>query len=247
MQQNDQITVLGARSGAELQRTCIVQNLISMSCLNCGGRLQIGLEVQQFVCAFCGAEWRVARGEGTVALQPLAEQLASINTHASGIRQSSDRIAAELAIPRLEKEIAELEGQLSRQSRRDRELSVPLPLPNLNERLALILKVLGRIVLAGAGIWALLNMIVILSPATPRSYLAIYVCWTVFPFLVGGALAYSSRRRYQAIHTANAEVMRMHADHEAQRQQNDARGQEIRAAMSAKRAELARHKAFLAS
>lgn len=88
-----------------------MQKLISMSCPNCGGRLQVDTDVQQFNCAHCGAEWRVALGEGIISLRPITKQLESIKEHTSGIKQSSDRIAAELAIPRLEREIPELENK----------------------------------------------------------------------------------------------------------------------------------------
>jgi predicted RNA-binding Zn-ribbon protein involved in translation (DUF1610 family) len=80
-------------------------DFVSLSCPSCGGRLKITNDIERFACAYCGIEHIVKRGEGIISLAPVVEGLQRIQ---SGV----DKTASELAIPRLEKEIADLESQL---------------------------------------------------------------------------------------------------------------------------------------
>lgn len=64
--------------------------------------LQIKPEMDVFACAYCGTNMRVAREGGAVMLKALVRSVASV-------RQGVDRTAAELAIPRLRREIREAE------------------------------------------------------------------------------------------------------------------------------------------
>jgi hypothetical protein len=73
--------------------------IISLECKRCGAPLQIREGVDQLACAHCAAQMYVERGGGAVSLQ-LVEALGSIRTGAV-------QTAAELALVRLEKEIAE--------------------------------------------------------------------------------------------------------------------------------------------
>lgn len=78
---------------------------ITLSCPACGGKLQISDDIQRFVCAHCRNEHIVRRGGGVVSIAPIVEGLGRV-------QQGTDRTAAELAIARLTKEIADLEVQL---------------------------------------------------------------------------------------------------------------------------------------
>jgi cysteine sulfinate desulfinase/cysteine desulfurase-like protein len=54
-----------------------------------------------FACAFCGSQQRVERKGGTVALHKIKGAI-------KAVQRGTDRTAAELALPRLEKELAEI-------------------------------------------------------------------------------------------------------------------------------------------
>ncbi len=79
----------------------IMNDFIRLTCPACGGRLEIGNTITQFVCAHCGTEHVVNRGGGVISLQPLAEGL-------HRIQRGTDFTAAELAIGRLRTELSDL-------------------------------------------------------------------------------------------------------------------------------------------
>ena len=79
-------------------------DFITLSCPTCGSKLQITPDLDRFSCLHCGNEHVVRRGGGLVSLTPVVEGLQQI-------RSGVDRTAAELALIRLPKEIAELEAQ----------------------------------------------------------------------------------------------------------------------------------------
>jgi len=83
-----------------------MSDFITLTCPNCGGRLQITQDVERFACMFCGVEHLVRRGGGIVSLSPVVEGLAKVQ---SGV----ERAASELAIHRLESEITALQLQLT--------------------------------------------------------------------------------------------------------------------------------------
>jgi ribosomal protein S27E len=82
-----------------------MSDFITLTCPKCGGRLQITDDVERFACAFCGAEHIVRRSGGVVTLKPIVEGLAKVQV---GV----DKTASELAITRLEEEIARIEEQI---------------------------------------------------------------------------------------------------------------------------------------
>lgn len=77
-------------------------DFVTLSCPSCGGKLQISNDIDRFACGYCGQEHIVKRAGGLVSLAPVLEAI-------SGVQQGVDRTASELAISRLEREIAGLE------------------------------------------------------------------------------------------------------------------------------------------
>jgi hypothetical protein len=80
----------------------LLPDLINLSCRSCGARLTIGQSLDRFACGYCGAELLVERSGGTVSLTLVEERL-------EGIRAGTDKTAAELAIRRLESDLAKVE------------------------------------------------------------------------------------------------------------------------------------------
>jgi DNA-directed RNA polymerase subunit RPC12/RpoP len=80
---------------------------VTMSCPTCGGKLQITNDLERFACAYCGNEHIVKRSGGVVSLSPIIESLHKVQL---GV----DRTASELAIPRLEREIQQLESEYNK-------------------------------------------------------------------------------------------------------------------------------------
>lgn len=79
-------------------------DFITLTCPNCGGRLEITNDVDRFACAYCGVEHLVRRGGGIVTLAPVLEGLRDVQ---AGV----NRTASELAIRRLDGEINHLSEQ----------------------------------------------------------------------------------------------------------------------------------------
>jgi len=78
-------------------------DFISLTCPTCGGKLQITPDIERFACAHCGNEHLVRRGAGVVSLAPVVESM-------DGLRRATDRTASEMAIRRLNEELAAMEG-----------------------------------------------------------------------------------------------------------------------------------------
>lgn len=77
---------------------------VTLRCKNCGSSLSVGPTVDQFACAYCGTEQIVTRSGGTVSLAVVAEAVEKL-------QRGTDKVAAELAIRRLEAELATLVSQ----------------------------------------------------------------------------------------------------------------------------------------
>jgi hypothetical protein len=84
---------------------------VSLTCPSCGGKLQITGDIEQFACGYCGTEYVVKRGVGIVSLAPGVEELKRIQI-------GTDKMASELAIPRLRAELEELEDKVSEERAR---------------------------------------------------------------------------------------------------------------------------------
>jgi DNA-directed RNA polymerase subunit RPC12/RpoP len=76
-------------------------NLITLSCPSCGGVLEVTQNTEQLVCSYCGQRHVVKHEGTTLSLSPVLDAL-------NQVKAGVDRTAAELAIVRLQKEIAEL-------------------------------------------------------------------------------------------------------------------------------------------
>ena len=79
-----------------------MSDFITLSCPSCGGRLDITDDVERFVCAHCGNEHIVKRSGGMIYLKKSLADMAS----------SMEKNTAELALPRLKGEIAELTSKI---------------------------------------------------------------------------------------------------------------------------------------
>ena len=79
-------------------------DIVTLTCPNCGGKLQITPDIDRFACAHCGNEHLVKRSEGLVALQPLHATL-------SGLQRATDRAAAEMGLRRVNEELASIEAR----------------------------------------------------------------------------------------------------------------------------------------
>jgi len=86
-------------------------DFVTLSCPSCGGKLQITSNIERFACGYCGNEHVVSRGGGIISLIPVAEDI-------KGIKTGVDKTAAELAIPRIKKEIEEIESDHTFNKRR---------------------------------------------------------------------------------------------------------------------------------
>ena len=91
-------------------------DFITLSCPNCGGKLQLTADIERFACQFCGHEHIVRRSGGVVALEPVMQAMGQINQNISQVGAGLDRIygsaekqAAEAAIIRVKQEIADIQ------------------------------------------------------------------------------------------------------------------------------------------
>ena len=79
-------------------------DFVSLTCPTCNGKLQITPNLERFACAYCGNEFAVNRGGGIVTLSPVVEGL-------SRVERGVDKTASELAIARLQNDLAPLNAQ----------------------------------------------------------------------------------------------------------------------------------------
>lgn len=77
---------------------------VTLKCPSCGSSLNVSSDIERFACGYCGTGQVVLRRGGTVSLKPVEEAI-------SKVQVSTDRTAAELALVRLQRELAEDEGR----------------------------------------------------------------------------------------------------------------------------------------
>lgn len=82
-------------------------DFVTLTCLSCGGKLQVTNDIERFACSYCGTEHVVRRSGGLVSLAPVIESLGKVQT---GV----DKTASELAIRRLREDIKGLKSKLER-------------------------------------------------------------------------------------------------------------------------------------
>lgn len=74
--------------------------VLKLTCAGCSAPLEIGDDIERFTCSYCRTPQLVERSGGVVVLKKLEGAI-------SAVQRGTDRTAAELAIPRLTKELAE--------------------------------------------------------------------------------------------------------------------------------------------
>ncbi|MCL4561888.1 MAG: hypothetical protein M1281_14925 [Chloroflexi bacterium] len=84
-------------------------HFIPLTCPSCGGKLQITDDCDRFFCEYCGIEHLAKRSGGAISLIPVVREL-------KGIRTNTAQMASEMAIPRVEAEIRQLENAIDRVS-----------------------------------------------------------------------------------------------------------------------------------
>lgn len=76
--------------------------VVTLSCANCVAPLTIKPETDVFACAYCGTQQKVERDGGVISLK-------RVEVAIKNVQRGTDRTASELALIRLDKEIAEAE------------------------------------------------------------------------------------------------------------------------------------------
>lgn len=96
-------------------------DFLTLSCPNCGGKLEITPDIERFACQHCGYEHIVRRIGGIVSLEPVVQMLGQITNGFSHVGNGMNRLsfntekqAAELTIKRLKEEIDELQAGMTR-------------------------------------------------------------------------------------------------------------------------------------
>jgi hypothetical protein len=85
--------------------------IVKLACVSCGAALEIGPDLDQLACGYCGTSQMVKRSGGAISLAPLVEGIRRVE-------RGVDRTAAELAIKRLEGELGSIRRQEADLARR---------------------------------------------------------------------------------------------------------------------------------
>jgi DNA-directed RNA polymerase subunit RPC12/RpoP len=83
------------------------ETFINLNCANCGAKLDVYDDMERFACGYCGAEMIVQRRGGTVALKAVTEAIKKVAV-------GTDKMAAELALARLNQESGVLSEELQK-------------------------------------------------------------------------------------------------------------------------------------
>ncbi|MEO6741201.1 MAG: hypothetical protein ABIP20_13185 [Chthoniobacteraceae bacterium] len=78
---------------------------LTLKCPSCGAALDVSPDMERFACGYCGTEQIVQRRGGTVSLKLISDAISRVQT-------GTDRTAAELALVRLQQELAVINAQL---------------------------------------------------------------------------------------------------------------------------------------
>lgn len=78
---------------------------VSLSCPNCGARLEVYDDMTRFACGFCRTEVIAERRGSTIMLKSLADVI-------QRVQAGTDKTAAELSLRRLPTDLAEAEAEL---------------------------------------------------------------------------------------------------------------------------------------
>ena len=80
--------------------------VLTLRCPSCAAQLEVAPDMEHFACGYCGTQQIVERRGGTVALKLIGDAIARVQA-------GTDKTASELAIVRLEKELAQANGRLN--------------------------------------------------------------------------------------------------------------------------------------
>lgn len=78
--------------------------ILSLKCVNCGAGLEVKQDISDFACGYCGVPQQVERSGGIVSLRRVEEVL-------DDVKLGTNRAASELAIARLNADIAGIYAQ----------------------------------------------------------------------------------------------------------------------------------------
>lgn len=121
-----------------------VMKIFNMKCPNCGGSLEVGEDTTQFTCGYCGSEQFVERKGGMIQLRLLEDSVVKIESN-------TNRMANELALERLKKELEVLSQNKIQEFTDTKELLLREDDLNLVKHLAMIEKV--KYLLAAASLF----------------------------------------------------------------------------------------------
>jgi hypothetical protein len=88
--------------------------IVSLKCVHCGAGLEVKPDISDFACGYCGVQQQVERSGGIVALRRLEETL-------DDVKQGTSRAASELALRRLQADVAAICAKRDREVRALRE------------------------------------------------------------------------------------------------------------------------------
>lgn len=190
--------------------------MITLSCPNCGARLEITKDIDRFACSYCRMEHLVHRGGRIVSLSPVIERL-------EGVEIGVDRAAVELAIQRLREELSEL------QARRDAlKLSKRRP-SQMAENMGCIISLFGAAVLAVASVWFFsAGILGEYTPFSPPEYVPPevegalivfgvgFVLMSIFLLIVIPVHLRSKRRKWEEKDSLDAQIEQRNAELEEQ-------------------------------
>jgi len=96
-----------------------MSDFVTLTCPQCGAKLQITEDIERFACRYCGTEHLVRRAGGIVSLAPILDKLNKIDHGISRVESGVGQVelntrkaAAELAITRVKQGLAEAEKTL---------------------------------------------------------------------------------------------------------------------------------------
>lgn len=164
----------------------------ALKCPGCGAALKVANDLETFACMYCGATVKVEKSGGTVNLR-IAEELV-------GVRKGTDKTAAELAIRRLQQELAQLKRQADALSERRQRVT--------HEHMSRIGQLQDPrtpiLIAVVAGVTSAIACLIVLGPGESRAVIAA---------LVTGAASYLAYKSVKG--PANARIREYEAKLEA--------------------------------
>ncbi len=189
--------------------------MITLSCPNCGARLEITKDIDRFACSYCRMEHLIHRGS-VVSLIPAVENL-------RGVKDGIERTAAEHAIRRLREELSEL------QARRD---ALKLPKRRLSQvvdTLGYIISPFSAAVFIVASVWFLsAGLFGEYFPFSPPKYVpsevegmlivlgVLFALLSLFLFILVPIKLRSHRRKWEEVDALDSQIEQRNAELEEQ-------------------------------